>query len=143
MTQLPGSLITGEANRFWRVSPFLCVGETVTIFVRVFCPLFNSICTRVRRLLPESSSWHLGRTERHGNSGIKIKAYVLLAERLGNSRKYNYWLKQQWKQKAPDIEDIAGLLEEVSKLERGSILRPVVIVPMILQFIKILAIDGD
>lgn len=143
MTQLPGSLITGEANRFWRVSPLLCIGETLAIFVRVIGPVFNSLGTRVRRLLPESSAWHLDRMERQGMCSIKVKAYVLLAERLGNSRKYNYWLKQQWKQAAPTIEDIASLLEEVSNLERGSTLRPVVIVPMVLQFLKTIFIEGD
>ena len=144
MTQLPGSLTTGEGNRFWRISPFLCAAETGVIFVRVIGPLFNSVCTFVRRhLIPERSSWHLDRSERQGRSGLKTTAYAILAERLGSSRKYNYWLRQQWKTSAPTEEQIPALLDEVSNLERGSTLRPIVIIPMVLQFCKLMVVEAS
>ncbi|KAK3342186.1 hypothetical protein B0T25DRAFT_617977 [Lasiosphaeria hispida] len=145
MTQLPGSLVTGEANRFWRISPFLCMAETLVIMVRITKPLFNSICTQIRRhLVPERfAELHLDRLERQGRVSLKVQSYALLAERLGNSRKYNYWLRQQWKESAPTVEQIVELLDEVSNLERGSTLRPIVIIPMILQFAKVLIIDAD
>ncbi|KAK0726159.1 hypothetical protein B0H67DRAFT_608134 [Lasiosphaeris hirsuta] len=145
MTQLPGSLVTGEANRFWRISPFLCVAETLVIMVRTIKPLFNSICTQIRRhLVPERfAGLHLDKSERQGRVSLKVQSYALLAERLGNSRKYNYWLRQQWKESAPTVEQIVELLDEVSNLERGSTLRPIVIIPMVLQFAKILIIDAN
>ncbi len=146
MTQLPGSLVTGEANRFWRISPFLCIAETCTIFVRVVAPVFNALCTLARRhLVPErfSASWHLDAGERQGRVSVKVAAYALLAERLGNSRKYNYWLRQQWKDAAPTVEQIVALLDEVSTLERGTTLRPIVIIPMVLQFAKLMILEGD
>ncbi len=145
MTQLPGSLVTGEGNRFWRISPFLCIAETCTIFLRVVAPVINTLCTLVRRhLVPERfAAWHLDAPERQGRVSVKVAAYALLAERLGNSRKYNYWLRQQWKDAAPTVEQIVALLDEVSTLERGTTLRPIVIIPMVLQFAKLMILDGD
>ncbi|KAG7283929.1 hypothetical protein NEMBOFW57_010287 [Staphylotrichum longicolle] len=145
MTQLPGSLVTGEGNRFWRISPFLCIAETATIFVRVVTPVVNALCTLVRRhLVPERfAALHLDASERQGRVSVKVAAFALLAERLGNSRRYNYWLRQQWKDAAPTVEQIVALLDEVSRLERGTTLRPIVIIPMVLQFAKLMIVDGD
>ena len=144
MSQLPGSLITPQANRFWRVSPILALFETATILVHMIFPAYNSIGTCVRRhVVPQSSDWHLERSERHGGAGVKIKAYVLLAQRLGNSRSYNYWQKLQAKHSTLTIEEIVALLDEISELEKGTTLRPIIILPMVLQFAKTLIIQGD
>jgi hypothetical protein len=143
MTQLPGSLVRGESKRFWRISPFLSGVETMVILLRITGPLFNTLCTYVRRhLIPERSAWHLDRSERQGQTSLKTKAYALLAERLGSSGKYNYWLRQQRKISAPTLEQISALLDEVSNLERGSTVRPIVIIPMVLQFTKIMIVEA-
>ena len=145
MTQLPGSLITGEANRFWRMSPCLCIAETCTIFLRVIPPLANTLCTLARRhLVPERfAAWHRDAPGRQGRVSVRVAAYALLAERLGNSRRYNYWLRYQWEDAAPTVEQMVALLDEVSTLERGTTLRPIVIIPMVLQFAKLVILEGD
>ena len=142
MTQIAGSLVTTTCNRFWRISPLLNLAESLTIFFRIARPLFNSICTILRRKLPESSRWYLDGFERQGKSTVRAHAYALLAERLGNSRDYDYWLKQQTQISAPTIEQIVGLLDDIAELEDGTTLRPVVILPMILQFAKLCIITG-
>ncbi|KAK0642944.1 hypothetical protein B0T16DRAFT_414984 [Cercophora newfieldiana] len=144
MSQLPGSLVTGEGNRFWRISPFLSLTEAIIILVRIAVPLYNRLCTLVRRyIIPDGSTLHLDASERQGRVSLKVMAYALLAERLGNSRKYNYWLRQQWKESAPTLEQIVSLLDAVSSLERGTTLRPIVIVPMVLQLAKLSIIEAS
>ena len=143
MTQPPGSLITMNCNRFWRISPFHAMTEGITIFLRLSIPLFHYGATAVRRRLSVDNDWYLGPREKQGTYGFRVAAHAMLAERLGNSRQYNLWQKQQFKLAAPTVEDMVALLDEVGKMERGSTLRPVVIVPMVLQFLKICFIKGS
>ena len=143
MTQLPGSLVVSECNRVWRLSPFLSLAECVVILSRTVYPLFRTLSYRIRRLvLPATHKWHPDPETENRSHDLKIHAYALLAERLGNSRKYNYWMRMQRKQAVPTLEDIVSLLDEVSNLERGATLRPVVIVPMVLQLFKVVFVDA-
>jgi hypothetical protein len=117
MTQPPGSLISSNCNRFWRISPLHAFGEGENILIRLSGPVYNYLATVYRRLLPVGHMLHLGLHEHQGTYTVRIAAHALLAERLGNSRQYNLWQRQQGKVAAPTVEDMVALLDEVEKME--------------------------
>ncbi|KAJ6627348.1 hypothetical protein B0H10DRAFT_2429290 [Mycena sp. CBHHK59/15] len=117
LTQPNGSLILPGCDRIWRLHPLFSIAEAAVIAMRL-------VSSRL-----------------HGTP-LRIKAHALLAERLGNVWNRNLWQKQQALQAAPTREELAELLDAVEDMERGSTLRPAVILPMVLQFGKLCFIRG-
>lgn len=118
VAQPSGSLVLGGVDRFWRLHPFFSFGEATVVYFRCFHLLI------IRRWPPRTIG------------------YILLAERFGNSARYNLWWRMQEAVAAPTKDELEHVLRAVDDMERSVTFRAVVYVPVLLQFAKLLVIRG-